>query len=389
MVRSLWRGILVWADGKYGVRILQGIAVAWMWAAASTAEAFPSFTLQSAVSTTNEYYVAAGDLDGDGDKDIVSTYGGNGTELSWWANNGSGTSWTRNTIQANNFGSGGYSFYCTTVFVFDMDNDGDLDVVGGANNGATGAYSELNWWENNGTGTTWTRRTIDVGTASFSVPTQWVEPADIDADGDIDVAATSGDNLYWYERSGTSFTRHLLGSTDPGTKCAHPVSLNSGGTGAKTIVTCSYYMGRVKLWTTAGTSSVLDSSFGQAWSACSFDFDGDGDKDLVVTSGSASNGVRFWKNNSGTLSLQQTVTGNGGYGLAYGDFDGDGDIDAAGGFDFCWWANNGTGTSWTRTDISNSIGSPAKAVADFDGDGDLDVAATRTSGSVGVGWFKN
>jgi len=65
----------------------------------------------------------------------------------------------------------------------DMDNDGDIDIVGGFSFGGTGVY----WWRNlDGFGTAFRREIINTSRGCYSCVT-----ADYDGDGDIDVAGPS------------------------------------------------------------------------------------------------------------------------------------------------------------------------------------------------------
>jgi hypothetical protein len=111
--------------------------------------------------------VAAADLDGDGDVDVLSA-SWTDAKIVWYANtNGAGSSWTPHLI-ATTSGS------ARSVVAADIDSDGDLDVLSGSR---TGAQIVL-------------YRNID-GAASFA-PGQlisasageWVVAADVDGDGD-------------------------------------------------------------------------------------------------------------------------------------------------------------------------------------------------------------
>ena len=89
-----------------------------------------------------------GDVNGDGDTDIVTASAGSAKQLSWWEDeNGTGDNWTEHTI-LNNINNG------KAVHASDMDGDGDLDVI------AAGSY-DLYWFENNdGLGTSWTNHQL-------------------------------------------------------------------------------------------------------------------------------------------------------------------------------------------------------------------------------------
>jgi len=94
-----------------------------------------------------------------------------------------------------------------------MDGDGDIDVVGAARSG-----NSINWWENDGTGGSWSTQTIITAfTGDISVAT-----ADLDSDGDLDVAgaALTANEITWWENEGGQFG---LETTDTA-----PTSLNAG-----------------------------------------------------------------------------------------------------------------------------------------------------------------
>ncbi len=136
----------------------------------------------------------------------------------------------------------------------DVDNDGDIDVLG-----ASWGIDEIVWWENtNGTGTTWEEHFIAEdfpGAMDFCIE-------DIDNDGDIDVTATGIYRTSWWENvdaSGESWLEHPIGSSYSG------VSINTGdisGDGNPDFVSASYSDSTVCWWDLASYSSVgtLESS---------------------------------------------------------------------------------------------------------------------------------
>ena len=82
--------------------------------------------------------VFAADMDGDGDMDIVSASYSDDT-IAWYENNGAADpSWSAANIATSADGA-------TSVFVADMDNDGDMDIVSASSNDDT-----IAWYENDG-----------------------------------------------------------------------------------------------------------------------------------------------------------------------------------------------------------------------------------------------
>jgi hypothetical protein len=86
------------------------------------------------------FEAVAGDLDGDGDQDVVATAWSPAGQLAWFENTGDPRSgWERHAIKTNWPNA-------VTVILADLDADGRLDVVASAERGA----NELRWWRNAG-----------------------------------------------------------------------------------------------------------------------------------------------------------------------------------------------------------------------------------------------
>ncbi|MBD3370716.1 hypothetical protein GF402_10165 [Candidatus Fermentibacteria bacterium] len=111
------------------------------------------------------HFAFPADMDGDGDLDVLSQFSGwYDKGVVWFENEGLGTGWHKHHIE------GDYpSVHC--AYPGDLDNDGDMDVVG-ANSAM--ANTRLEWWRNDdGVGDTWTRFTIEDEVFSDFV---WVVP---------------------------------------------------------------------------------------------------------------------------------------------------------------------------------------------------------------------
>lgn len=121
-------------------------------------------------------FVTSGDLDGDGDTDVVASYH---EHISWHENlDGRGSFSPPRTIT--------HDFDRAIIHLADLDNDGDFDLIAGHFND-----TRLAWYENqDGVGTFGPQRLI-----ADEFATRFVEAFDMDGDGDLDVV-TDGS---WFE----------------------------------------------------------------------------------------------------------------------------------------------------------------------------------------------
>ena len=85
------------------------------------------------------------DLDGDGDIDVL-TASTRDERIDWYENrSGDGSSWTTRTI------SSALMDDSPSVFVADVDGDGDLDVLSGSKDPDSFNHAKFAWYENDGT----------------------------------------------------------------------------------------------------------------------------------------------------------------------------------------------------------------------------------------------
>jgi PKD repeat protein len=128
------------------------------------------------------------DLDGDQDLDILGTAYMN-NQIAWWRNDGGDpVEWTKIEVSNNFYGA-------VIAYSYDIDVDGDVDVVGSAQ-----GSNQIAWWSNEGGNSlVWNKHQIK--TAFSGV---WpLHIGDIDGDTDIDVVAgaNNANTINWWENS--------------------------------------------------------------------------------------------------------------------------------------------------------------------------------------------
>lgn len=190
----------------------------------------------------------------------------------------------------------------------------------------------------------------EVVEANLTYP--WPSVGDFDADNDPDIITMDGDSLIWYENIQPGWTRHTI---DP----SFPNAVN-------------------------GVFNV-------------FDMDGDSDLDFTIN-GWANPGTLAWYENetAGEQWTRHVISGTlnepGNRGHAFGDLDGDGDIDVVsptwGGNQVLWFENVEGDTVWAEHEIGNINRATWCTVGDLDGDDDPDIISASWY-DMRIFWYEN
>lgn len=315
-----------------------------------------------------------GDIDNDGDLDLVMS-GGNGASAIYVSKN-DGLGQFYDTIQQ--IGSG----FSHDLLLRDFDNDGDLDIVFYDN-------GNLKLFKNNGSG-----NFTDSG-FSESVNLHYMLAADdLDNDGDVDFLAASQD-INWarvYLNDGTGiFTQ---GDTIPVGYCHEPDIEDLDGDGDFDIG-LSRNMYKTMIYSNDGTANFpvfdqISGNYHTQGGVYFVDVDGDGISDLFEANYSSDVSKLFFNDGLGTFT--DSLQAFGGYlfditKAAFGDIDNDGDFDllvSSIGTE-AYYFNNGMGT------FSRGMGlfkAEHISLGDVDNDGDLDVFSGKKDGT-GLGLFIN
>lgn len=348
-------------DGDGGSPAVQEITVA----VQVPATAVFSDTGQSLGSGIS-YSSTLGDVDGDGDLDMVVTNADEANRL--WLNDGSGTFFD----SGQSLGSG--NSYDSSLG--DLDGDGDLDLV--VANRASGNRV----WLNDGGTFTDSGQSLDAALNSNSVAL-----GDVDGDGDLDmvVANSAAGNTIWLN-DGTGNFADSGQSLGDGTSWVHALG-DVDGDGDLDIFVPNQSSGD-KLWLNDGTGEFTDSgqNLGPAASRHSAfgDLDGDGDLDLVIGDRSGAHMILL---NDGTGVFTDTAQGiseDVSLGVSLGDLDGDGDLDlmlSQENTENLVYFNDGNALFSLGFQTLDSGRSRSSTMGDLDGDGDLDIVVASNGAS--------
>ncbi|MDF3025721.1 MAG: repeat domain in Vibrio, Colwellia, Bradyrhizobium and Shewanella [Fluviicola sp.] len=373
--------------------------------------------------------LSAADMDGDGDEDLITSSMDNDF-VNWYENDGSAVFQTEHFV--------GYGWNPTSVFVADLDNDGDNDVVFCFESG-------IIWNENLGNGSFGSSNTL---LSSLQYP-EAVYAADMDNDGDIDILAGSrgDDKIEWFRNDSGVFTSGIIISTSADTydllatdvdadgdldivyggggETALHENLGSGNFGPKNQISTYTVTGGIRFMTmsdldnngtndlvtistdnypkvlsflnTSGTfgtpNNILSPAMGLR-AMITMDVDIDGDEDLITISYDDDKIAMHENLGNGIYTPQKLISNqaNGPVTVLAVDMDGDQllDLVSASPLDnkIAWYKNTGGQFAPQQVITTAVTGVENITAADFDNDGDIDIAAAFLSINRFV-WFEN
>lgn len=280
------------------------------------------------------------------------------------------------------------------VVVYDLDKDGDKDIIGGSEWTPYSQSIGVAWWRNNGGDPiSWSRFYVDV---SFN-HVMSVDVAYVDNDTFPDIVATSWDlhQVAWWKNSGNpvyGWSKGIVKSAFQNAHDAECIDVNQDGftdvvgicSTPGVVIVCYNDGSDPPNWNT----QTLSGSFAGGKSVSTCDFDRDGDPDIIGTAADA-NRIAWWENRGGNpvTWLYRPITSSlsGSHDIDIVDMNGDSlyDVIATGwlGDEVSYWICNDLATNnWSKTMVTNQLDVAVKALGrDFDSDGDVDIVAVGKS----------
>ncbi len=321
------------------------------------------------------------DLDGDGDKDILSSSSGD-NKIAWYENLGAGRFSNQKIIDENINGA-------SSVYSADLDNDGDFDIISAAE------YSHrIKWFENIGNG-----NFVYSGTTSNNASNvKSIVVEDMDNDGNIDIVAGCGNKITWYKNLGGLLfsAEQIVNSNTWAAQSVYTYDLDNDGD-QDIIAACNNrFLWHENLGNGSFSAEKIISYSTTAYSVFVADLDNDGDGD-IITGENQENKIGWHQNlGAGVIDTNKIIISNSAVGVraVYSfDVDNDGDMDVLSSLHMSgkniWFENLG-GIIDTTQHIIDSLAQGAYFIHanDFDNDGDLDIVSALLNAK-NIVWYKN
>ncbi|MFC2170661.1 FG-GAP-like repeat-containing protein [Calditrichota bacterium] len=328
-------------------------------------------------------YVCASDLDDDGDMDVLGAAELD-WELIWWENDGD-QEFTEHIITDE------FPYpYC--LVVIDVDDDGDKDFfgcAGGIN------YGQVAWWENDGNQDFTPHLITENLNGSL-----WIEVCDLDGDEDLDVVCTTiwSGEVVWLENDGDqNFDQHVIADLEGfNQNFIKGYAADLDGDDDVDVIAGVLDADEIRWWENNGEEEfeehIIITEYDGPVDVFAIDLDEDDDMD-IVSSARGADEITWWENDGNEVFTEHTIAEefDGAFDVHAMDFDTDGDLDVLGtaryGNEIAWWENDGDQDFTEHLIIEEFDGAVSLFAADVDSDDDVDVLGASLEGDL-IAWFE-
>lgn len=331
---------------------------------------YTSSGLEVSGSISDIYSTHASDMDNDGDKDILASFH-NDNQIGWFENNGT-SNVTLHIISTMN--------YPNIIYGSDINKDGNMDVII-----SSSANDKIAWYENDGS----SNFTSHIITDTLNAVND-IYPGDVDSDGDIDIIASSHTDkkVVWYENNGMgSFSVHTINPFVDGVNDIHAADMDKDGD--MDVIAASSQGDKLEWYENDGlknfTTHVINNALNSSSLARIADINKDGYLDIISIgsdwSGYYSGDIVYWFENDGSESYTQHLIDTVDHSISRmipADMNGDGNTDIV--VSSGWYQNDGMGNfsiGGYNSDYSSNF-----YTSDFDSDGDIDIVSEYSNNLV-------
>jgi hypothetical protein len=273
------------------------------------------------------------DIDGDGDYDNFGATGAFNRELNWFENEGTFPLTERFISSEDPW----------TLAGGDLDSDGDIDVVA-----AVISPNRVLWFANDGDGNFSAAMTIPTTFGGGSDSYFYIRDIDSDGAMDILAFHRDDFNLVWYENDGNqNFTEHLIANTPNRMRLASGDIDDDGDIDIIAVSTDGNPTSAILGYENDGSENFIEYTFvatttGRLYTTAITDLDGDLDMDILA-------GGYWFENDGSEVFTEKTISdglklGDNYFanGISFADMDADGDMDIVtlGLYSTSWHENN-------------------------------------------------